>query len=90
MTNETTLLSDQVFQLNAFLWALEDLPAPGKIQPVLRNTGYYLAANGHQSGSDRSRSSAMTSAADRILPASTSRFPSARILSKASVSCICS
>ena len=27
MTSETTLLSDPVFQLNAFLWALEDLPA---------------------------------------------------------------
>jgi|GEM_PF-1899597 len=26
MTDESTLLSDQVFQLNTFLWALEELP----------------------------------------------------------------
>ena len=48
MTSEITLLSDQVFQLNAFLWALEDLPAPGQIRPVLRNAGYYLVAVGRR------------------------------------------
>ena len=48
MTSEADLLTDQVFQLNAFLWALEDLPAPGEIQPVLRNAGYYLVAIGRR------------------------------------------
>ena len=48
MTSETGLLSDQVFQLNAFLWALEDLPAPGRIRPVLRDAGYYLVAVGRR------------------------------------------
>ena len=48
MTSEAGLLTDQVFQLNAFLWALEDLPAQGKIRPVLRNAGYYLVAIGRR------------------------------------------
>ena len=48
MTSETGLLSDQVFQPNAFLWALEDLPAPGRIRPVLRDAGYYLVAVGRR------------------------------------------
>ena len=48
MTSETALLSDPVFQPNAFLWALEDLPAPSHIQPVLRNAGYYLVAIGRR------------------------------------------
>ncbi|MDE0170999.1 MAG: hypothetical protein OXS29_16075 [bacterium] len=48
MTSETTLLSDQVFQLNAFLWALEDLPASGKIRPALRDAGYFLMAVGRR------------------------------------------
>ena len=51
MTDESTLLSDQVFQLNTFLWALEELPAEpgmGEVQPVLRQAGYYLAAIGRE------------------------------------------
>lgn len=48
MTSEDTLLSDQVFQLNTFLWALEDLPALGENRPVLRDAGYYLMAIGRR------------------------------------------
>ncbi len=48
MTSGARLLSDQVFQLNAFLWALEDLPATGRTRPVLRNAGYYLMAIGRR------------------------------------------
>lgn len=48
MTRGADLLTDPVFQLNAFLWALEDLPAQGKIRPVLRNAGYYLVAIGRR------------------------------------------
>ena len=51
MTDESTLLSDQVFQLNTFLWALEDLPTEpveGETQPVLRQAGYYLGAIGRR------------------------------------------
>lgn len=44
MTDESSLLSDQVFQLNTFLWALEELPDKGEAQPVLRQAGYYLGA----------------------------------------------
>lgn len=44
MTDESTLLSDQVFQLNTFLWALEDLPEHSDARPVLREAGYYLVA----------------------------------------------
>ena len=46
MTDTSTLLSDQVFQLNTFLWALEDLPDESQIQPVLRQAGYYLGSIG--------------------------------------------
>ena len=42
------LLSDQVFQLNAFLWAVEDLPTEGPIRPVLREAGYSLVAIGRK------------------------------------------
>ncbi len=42
MIDTTTLLSDQVFQLNTFLWALQDLPKSSQIQPVLRQAGYQL------------------------------------------------
>ena len=48
MTSENALLSDQVFQLNAFLWALEDLPSLGENRPVLRDAGYYLMAIGRR------------------------------------------
>ena len=51
MTDESTLLSDQVFQLNTLLWALEELPTEtemGGVQPVLRQAGYYLAAIGRE------------------------------------------
>lgn len=42
--DEATLLSDQVFQLNVFLWAVEALPRDGPIRPVLREKGYRLLA----------------------------------------------
>ena len=48
MTSEDTLLSDQVFQLNTFLWALEDLPENSPTQPVLRQAGYYLSSIGRR------------------------------------------
>ncbi len=51
MTDESTLLSDQVFQLNTFLWALEDLPTEPveeETRPVLRQAGYYLGAIGRR------------------------------------------
>lgn len=48
MTAEDTLLSDQVFQLNTFLWALEDVPENSSTQPVLRNAGYYLSSIGRR------------------------------------------
>lgn len=48
MTDEATLLSDQVFQLNTFLWALEDLPTDGDVRPVLRQADYYLGAIGRR------------------------------------------
>ncbi len=48
MTDASTLLVDQVFQLNTFLWALEDIPEKGQIQPVLGSAGYYLGAIGRQ------------------------------------------
>ncbi len=48
MTAEDTLLSDQVFQLNTFLWALEDLPENGQTRPVLRQAGYYLSSIGRR------------------------------------------
>ena len=44
MTSEATLLSDQVFQLNTFLWALKGLPTDGPVEPVLQRAGYYLAS----------------------------------------------
>ncbi|MDE0066156.1 MAG: hypothetical protein OXN44_04695 [Acidimicrobiaceae bacterium] len=44
MTDESALLSDQVFQLNTFLWALEELPENSDARPVLREAGYYLVA----------------------------------------------
>lgn len=46
MIDQTELLSDQVFQLNTMLWALEELPDAGDIHPVLREAGYYLNAIG--------------------------------------------
>jgi len=48
MISEDTLLSDQVFQLNTFLWALQDLPENNAIQPVLRRAGYYLSSIGRR------------------------------------------
>lgn len=49
MTDDTVLLTDPVFQLNTFLWALEDLPeARGEIHPVLRTAGYYLVSIGQR------------------------------------------
>lgn len=48
MTDESTLLADQVFQLNTLLWALEDLPDKGETQPVLRQAGYHLGAIGRR------------------------------------------
>ncbi len=48
MSDEPKLLADQVFQLNTLLWALEELPDKGEIQPVLRQAGYYLGAIGRR------------------------------------------
>lgn len=48
MTSDTVLLSDQVFQLNTFIWALEDLPNANEIKPVLRDAGYRLWAIGRR------------------------------------------
>jgi len=48
MTADVALLSDQVFQLNTFLWALEDLPDGGPYDPVLRKAGYYLNSIGRR------------------------------------------
>lgn len=48
MTDESVLLSDQVFQLNTFLWALEDLPENSDARPVLREAGYELGAIGRR------------------------------------------
>ena len=48
MISEDTLLSDQVFQLNTFLWALEDLPENSLTRPVLRQAGYYLSSIGRR------------------------------------------
>jgi len=48
VTTEAALLSDQVFQLNTFLWALEDLPDEGAIDPVLRSAGYFLSSIGRR------------------------------------------
>ena len=45
---------------------------------------------GHQRACHRSRSSAMASEADCTWPASIWRLPKARILSSATVSCVCS
>lgn len=36
MTTKSNLLSDQVFQLNTFLWSLENLPEQGPVRPVLQ------------------------------------------------------
>lgn len=48
MTNDSDLLSDPVFQLNVFLWALEDLPDEIQVRPVLRQAGYYLNSIGRR------------------------------------------
>lgn len=48
MTANTVLASDPVFQLNVFLWALEDLPGTGSINPVLRKAGYQLSSIGRR------------------------------------------
>lgn len=48
MTDESVLLSDQVFQLNTFLWALEELPDNSDVQPILRQAGYELEAIGRR------------------------------------------
>ena len=48
MTGDNKLLSDQVFQLNTLLWALQGLPQDGPVEPVLRRAGYYLAAIGRR------------------------------------------
>lgn len=42
MIDTRTLLSDQVFQLNTFLWSLQDLPESSQIRPILRRAGYQL------------------------------------------------
>ena len=46
--DDITLLADEVFQLNMFLWALEPLPPDGPIRPVLRTKGYRLLAIGRK------------------------------------------
>ena len=48
MSNESELLSDPVFQLNVFLWALQDHPDEVQIRPVLRQAGYYLNSIGRR------------------------------------------
>ena len=48
MTTEDALLSDQVFQLNTLLWALEDIPEKNTTHPVLRQAGYYLSSIGRR------------------------------------------
>ncbi len=48
MTEVAVLLADPVFQLNTFLWSLEDLADVGEVHPVLRNAGYYLSAIGRR------------------------------------------
>ena len=48
MTKGNILLSDQVFQLNAFLWSLWANPPQESIRPVLREAGYYLVAIGRR------------------------------------------
>ena len=49
MTPSATLLSDQVFQLNTLLWALEQVPGEaGPVDPVLRSAGYYLDSIGRR------------------------------------------
>ena len=42
MTTDDVLISDQVFQLNTFLWALQDVPSNSQIKPILREAGYKL------------------------------------------------
>ena len=37
-----------VFQLNTFLWTLQDLPDNGQTQPVLRQAGYHLDSIGRR------------------------------------------
>ena len=59
MTDESTLLSDQVFQLNTFLWALEELPeelGQGEVQPVLRRAATTSARSGGASSCRAMRS----------------------------------
>ena len=48
--SQLDLLSDQVFQLNTFLWALESLSPSERspLRPVLREAGYYLVAIGRK------------------------------------------
>lgn len=48
MSEQARLTSDQVFQLNTLLWALQGLPEGGSVEPVLRKVGYYLAAIGRR------------------------------------------
>ena len=48
MTSKNKLLSDQVFQINTLLWALQGLPTDGPVEPVLQRAGYYLAAIGRR------------------------------------------
>jgi hypothetical protein len=48
VTDTSVLLSDPVFQLNALLWAVENLPTSATIHPVLRAAGYYLSAIGRR------------------------------------------
>lgn len=45
---DVALISDQVFQLNTLLWALEELPETGQISPVLKQAGYYLDSIGRR------------------------------------------
>lgn len=48
MTPDALLATDPVFQLNVFLWALEDLPNTVAINPVLRKAGYKLSSIGRR------------------------------------------
>lgn len=48
MTPDALLATDPVFQLNVFLWALEDLPDTVAINPVLHKAGYQLSSIGRR------------------------------------------
>ena len=60
------LAADQVFQLNAVLWSLQDIRPESGIHPVLRDVGYYLRAIGRrlQVPTSESQLDAMRAVAD--------------------------